>query len=81
MERVIQYLKNRTEAFDDLFPAMKSRLASGRAFERVHNWLSAFASMQDFAFEDGGLGRPPLGWREEGMPRWLDGLRPIFSLG
>jgi hypothetical protein len=27
------------------------------------------------------LGRPPLGWREEGMPRWLDGLRPIFSLG
>jgi len=27
------------------------------------------------------LGRPPLGWREEGMPPWLNGLRPIFSLG
>jgi len=47
----------------------------------VHNWLSAFTSTQDFVFEDGDLGRPPLGWREEGMPRWLDGLRPILSLG
>jgi hypothetical protein len=55
--------------------------SSRRAFERVHNWLSAFASMQGFAFEDGDLGRPPLGWREEGMPPWLDWLRPIFSLG
>jgi hypothetical protein len=36
--------------------------------------------MQDFVFENGGLGRPPLVWREE-MPPWLDGLRPIFSLG
>jgi len=46
----------------------------------MHNWLSAFTSMQDFAFEDGGLGRLPLEWRE-GMPRWLDGPRPILSLG
>jgi hypothetical protein len=37
--------------------------------------------MHDFAFEGGGLGRPPLGWEEEGMPRWLDWLRPILSLG
>ncbi|MFP3209631.1 MAG: hypothetical protein RXR82_08115 [Nitrososphaeria archaeon] len=81
MERMIQYVKDRTEAFDDLFPAGKSRLASGRAFERVHNWLSAFMFMHDFVFENGDLGRPPLGWREEGMPRWLDGLRPILSLG
>jgi len=79
MERMIQYMKDRTEAFDDLFPVGGRRLASGRAFERVHNWLSAFTSLQDFVFES--LGRPPLGWREEGMPRWLNGLRPIFSLG
>jgi hypothetical protein len=52
-----------------------------RAFERMLNWLSAFMSMQDFVFENWDLGRPPLGWREEGMPPWLDGLRPIFSLG
>jgi hypothetical protein len=55
--------------------------SSRRAFERVHNWLSAFTSMQDFMFEDGGLGRPPLVWEEEGMPPWLDVLRPILSLG
>ncbi|MFP3228797.1 MAG: DDE-type integrase/transposase/recombinase [Nitrososphaeria archaeon] len=81
MERMVQYLKDRTEAFDDLFPVGESRLASGRAFERKHNWLSAFMFMHNFVFENGDLGRPPLGWREEGMPRWLDGLRPIFSLG
>ncbi|MFP3137358.1 MAG: hypothetical protein RXS42_03725 [Nitrososphaeria archaeon] len=56
------------------------RLASGRAFERMRNWLSAFMFMQDFVLENGGLGRPPLGWKEE-MPPWLDGLRPILSLG
>jgi hypothetical protein len=41
----------------------------------------AFMFMHNFVFENGDLGRPPLGWREEGMPRWLNGLRPIFSLG
>jgi hypothetical protein len=81
MEHVVQYAKEGTEAFDDLFPVGESRLAPGRAFERMHNWLSAFMFMQDFAFENGDLGRPPLMWREEGMPRWLDGLRPILSLG
>jgi Transposase and inactivated derivatives len=81
MERMVQYVKEGTEAFDDLFPAMKSRLTPGRAFERMLNWLSAFMFMEDFVFEDGDLGRPPLMWEEEGMPPWLDGLRPIFSLG
>ncbi|MFP3138340.1 MAG: hypothetical protein RXS42_09045 [Nitrososphaeria archaeon] len=28
-----------------------------------------------------GLGRPPLVWEEEGMPPWLDGPRPMLSLG
>jgi hypothetical protein len=45
----------------------------------MHNWLSAFMFMHGFAFE--GPGRPPLGWKEEGMPPWLDVLRPILSLG
>ncbi|MFP3264176.1 MAG: hypothetical protein RXQ62_07165 [Nitrososphaeria archaeon] len=57
------------------------RPRSRRTFERMHNWLSAFMFMHNFAFEDGDLGRPPLGWREEGMPPWLDVLRPILSLG
>jgi len=81
MEHMIQYLKDRTEAFDDPFPVGGRRLASGRAFERALNWLSAFMFMHNFVLENGDLGRPPLGWKEEGMPPWLDGLRPIFSLG
>jgi hypothetical protein len=80
MERMIQYLKDRTEAFDDLFPARKSGLASGRAFERLRNWLSAFTFMQDFVFEDGDLGRPPLVWREEEMPWWLNEMRRMLRL-
>jgi len=57
------------------------RLRSRGTFKSLGNWLPAFTSMQDLVLGDGDLGRPPLGWREEGMPRWLDGLRPIFSLG
>jgi len=70
MKRVVQYAKDGTEAFDDPFPAGGRRLESGRAFEHVLNPLSAFTSMQDFAFENGGLEggwRPPLDWR--GCPR------------
>ena len=55
MERMVQYVKDRTEAFDDLFPVGERMLTSGRAFEHVLNWLSAFMSMQDFVFENGGL--------------------------
>jgi len=68
MERVDQYVKDRTKAFDDPFPAGRRRLTSGRAFEHVLNPLSAFTSMQDFAFENGGLGRPSLEWKEERCP-------------
>jgi hypothetical protein len=81
MERIVQCAKDGTEAFDDPFPVGGRGLASGRAFERMHNWLSAFMFMHDFVLEDGDLGRPPLMWREEGMPPWLNVLRPILSLG
>jgi len=60
MEHMVQYVKDGTEAFDDPFPVGGRRLRSGRAFERVLNWPSAFMSTQDFAFEDGDLKRPPL---------------------
>jgi len=53
MERMVQYLKEGAEAFDDPFPVGGRRLASGRAFERLRNWLPASTSMQDFVFEDG----------------------------
>ena len=68
MERIVQYMKEGTEAFDDLFPAGKRRLSSRRAFERALNWLSAFTFMHNFAFENGELGRPPLVWKEGDAP-------------
>jgi transposase-like protein len=58
MERMVQYLKDRTEAFDDPFPV---------------------GGQVEGAFEC--MGRPPLEWREEGMPRRLNGPRPILPLG
>ena len=54
---MVQYVKDRTEAFDDLFPDAERRLRSGRTFERVLNPLSAFTSMQDFVLENKDLGR------------------------
>jgi len=45
----------------------------------VLNWLSAFAFMQDFAFEDGDPKRPPLEWKEE-MPPWLNKMRQMLLL-
>jgi len=54
-ERMVQYVKEGTEAFDDPFPAGERRLASGRAFEHVLNWLSAFTFMHDFVFDNGDL--------------------------
>ena len=59
MERVVQYVKDRTEAFDDPFPVGERRLESGRAFEHVLNWLSAFMFMHDFVLENGGLAQAP----------------------
>jgi len=46
-------------------------------FNRIHEVEEYFLR----SIEDGGLGRPPLKWKEEEMPPWLNGLRSIFSLG
>jgi putative transposase len=57
MERMVQYLKERTEAFDDPFPVGGRGPRSRGTFESPRNWLSAFMSTQDFVFENGGRGR------------------------
>jgi hypothetical protein len=36
MERMNEYIKDRTKAFDDLFPCKKPK------FEHVKNWFKAF---------------------------------------
>ena len=79
-ERMAQYVKEGTEAFDDPFPAGGRRLASGRAFERMLNPLSTFISMQGFVPEKGDLKRPPLVWKEEEMPWWLNEMHRILWL-
>jgi putative transposase len=42
IERTIEYLKDRTEAFDDYYPCMKSRLCN---LIHVHKWLHLFVFM------------------------------------
>ncbi|MGC9076081.1 MAG: hypothetical protein ACP5HT_02390 [Conexivisphaera sp.] len=38
MERINQYVKDRTESFDDLYPMRRPK----HPFERVLSWLSGF---------------------------------------
>jgi len=38
IKRMNEYIKNRTEAFDDLFPCKRPK------FEQVKNWFKAFSS-------------------------------------
>ncbi|MFP3229021.1 MAG: hypothetical protein RXR47_02565 [Nitrososphaeria archaeon] len=71
--RMVQYLKEGTEAFEDPFPIGGRGLASGLASGRVLNWLSAFTPMQDSAFEDGDLGRPHWCGKRRGCPRGWTG--------
>jgi len=79
-QRVLQHAKEGTEAFDDTFPVGERGVASRRAFERALNPLSALTFTQDFAFENGDLKRPPLVWKEEEMPPWLNETRRMLWL-
>jgi len=44
------------------------------------NWLSAFMFMHNFIFDNRNLKRPPLVWREEEMPWWLNEMRRMLRL-
>ena len=44
VERTIEYLKDRTEAFDDYYPCMKARLCNHL---HVHKWLILFVFMHN----------------------------------
>jgi putative transposase len=44
VERTIEYLKDRTEAFDDYYPCMKAGLCNLR---HVHKWLTLFVFMHN----------------------------------
>jgi len=80
LERMVQYVKDGTEAFDGLFPVGKRRLRSRSAFESLRSWPSAFMSMRNFASENDGLPKLLLEWREDMLP-WLNATRPVLSHG
>lgn len=44
VERTVEYLKDRTEAFDDYYPCMRDRLCNLR---HVHKWLILFVFMHN----------------------------------
>jgi putative transposase len=44
IERTVQYIKDRTECFDDYFPCSRKR---GCNLSHVKNWLSLFAAMHN----------------------------------
>ena len=80
MERVVQYVKDGTEAFDDSFQVGGRRLESGQAFEHLLNWLLALIYTQVFVLDNRDLEGEwslPLYWRE--FP-WLNGLCQMLLL-
>ena len=60
VERTIEYLKDRTEAFDDYYPCMKAGLCDLR---HVHKWLILFVFMHNTIVKS----RTKL----DGMSRWI----------
>ncbi|MGC8555909.1 MAG: hypothetical protein ACP5NG_02705 [Conexivisphaera sp.] len=66
MERINRYLKDRTEAFDDLYPVRGRR----SSFERILSWLSGYKFLHNYVLTNTGLGRAPLEWSP---PPWLEG--------
>ncbi|MGC8613279.1 MAG: DDE-type integrase/transposase/recombinase, partial [Conexivisphaera sp.] len=52
MERINQYLKDRTESFDDLYPMRRP----GHPFERVLSWLSGFKFLRNHCSRTRGWG-------------------------
>ena len=56
MERMNQYLKDRTECFDDLLPASKK----GCDMKHVHNWISLSRFYHNYVIVNEDLGRASL---------------------
>ncbi|MGC8593952.1 MAG: hypothetical protein ACP5LF_06680, partial [Nitrososphaeria archaeon] len=72
MERMNEYIKDRTEAFDDLFPSKKF------SFKTVKNWIASFKFFYNFVFTNEDLGRAPLS--DDLLPEWLRVISLIIGL-
>jgi|GEM_PF-1471992 len=69
MERMNEYIKDRTEAFDDLFPCRKPK------FEHVKNWFKAFMFFYNYVFTNEKIGSAPLS--NEQLSEWI---KPICGI-
>jgi transposase-like protein len=65
VERTNQYLKDRTEPFDGLYPTRRHR----HPFERVLSWLSGFKFLHKYVLANTGLERAPVEWSP---PPWME---------
>jgi putative transposase len=65
IERMNQFLKDRLENFDDLFPCY--RLGCDR--EHVNNWIRVFRFYHNHVRVNGEIGRPPL--EHDDLPEYL----------
>ncbi|MDP7982619.1 MAG: hypothetical protein RAK18_05520, partial [Conexivisphaerales archaeon] len=65
MERINRYLKDRTEAFYDLYPVRRR----GPSFERILSWLSGYKFFHNCVLTNSDMERAPLEWNP---PPWLE---------
>ena len=72
MERMNEHIKDRTEAFDDLFPCRRPK------FDHVKNWLKAFRFFYNYVFTNEEIGLAPLS--NEQLPEWIKPILLIASM-
>jgi len=71
IEKINDYIKDRTEAFDDLFPCRKPK------FEHVKNWLKAFR-FYNYVFTNEEIGSAPI--FNDQLPEWIKPILLIASM-
>ena len=72
MERMNKYIKDRTKAFDDLFPCRRPK------FERVKNWFKAFRFFYNYVFTNEEIGSAPLS--NDQLSEWIKPILLIASM-
>ena len=65
IERMNQFIKDRVECFDDLFPCFRE----GCDRKHVHNWISVFRFYHNYVRENEETGKAPL--QADGLPEYM----------
>ena len=60
-----QFIKDRVECFDDLFPCFRE----GCDRKHVHNWISVFRFYHNYVRENEETGKAPL--QADGLPEYM----------